>query len=64
MIDNDKRRFRLAHDEPYKDLEIVRKYDSATLTIKDIWELKERAYREGYMQGFRNRRFEDYGLED
>lgn len=64
MIDNERRRYNLAHDEPYKDLEIVRKFDTASLTIKDIWELKERAYQEGYRKGRLQKKYLMYGLED
>ena len=34
-MSNDYRRYHLAHDEPYKDLKLIHKFDTASLTVKD-----------------------------
>lgn len=62
-MSNDYRRYHLAHDEPYKDLNLIHKFDTASLTVKDLWKLKEAAYREGYLHGMDVRQYRDYGLE-
>lgn len=46
-MSDDYRRYHLAHDEAYKDL----------------WELKQAAYREGYLHAMEVRQYRDYGLE-
>ncbi len=43
-MNNDYRRYHLAHDEAYKSLNLIHKYDTASLTVKDLWELKQAAY--------------------
>ena len=35
-MSNDYRRYHLAHDEPYKDLNLIHKFDTASLTVKDL----------------------------
>ena len=62
-MSNEYRRYHLAHDEPYKDLKLIHKFDTAYLTVKDLWKLKETAYREGYLRGMETRHYRDYGLE-
>lgn len=62
-MSNDYRRYHLAHDEPYKDLNLIHKFDTASLTVKDLWKLREAAYREGYLHGMDVRQYRDYGLE-
>lgn len=62
-MSNDYRRYHLAHDEAYKDLNLIHKYDTASLTVKDLWELKQAAYREGYLHAMEVRQYRDYGLE-
>ena len=62
-MNNDYSRYQLAHDEAYKDLNLIYKYDTATLTVKDLWELKQAAYREGYLHAMEVRKYRDYGLE-
>ena len=61
-IKNDARRYHLAHDEPYKSLDLIYKFDTASLTVKDLWELKEVAYREGYLHAMEVKQYRDYGL--
>lgn len=62
-MSNEYRRYHLAHDEPYKDLKLIHKFDTSSLTVKDLWKLKEAAYREGYLRGMEARHYRDYGLE-
>ena len=62
-MNNDYRRYHLAHDEPYKDLKLIHKSFTASLTVKDLWELKQAAYREGYLHAMEVRQYRDYGLE-
>ena len=63
-MNNDYRRYHLAHDEPYKDLKLIHKFDTAALTVKDLWELKQAVYREGYLHAMGVRQYRNYGLED
>lgn len=63
-MSDDSIRWHLTHDIAYKDLEIVRKLDSNTLTIRDLWKLKERAVEQGKIIQSDNHRFEYYGLEN
>ena len=63
LMSNDYRRYHLAHDEAYKSLNLIHKYDTASLTVKDLWELKQAAYREGYLHAMGVRQYRDYGLE-
>lgn len=60
-MNNDYRRYHLAHDEAYKDLNLIHK--TASLTVKDLWELKQAAYREGYLRAMDVRQYRDTGLE-
>ena len=62
-MSNDYRRYHLAHDEPYKNLNLIHKYDTASLTVQDLWELKQSAYREGYLRAMDVRQDRDTGLE-
>ena len=62
-MSNDYRRYRLADDEPYKDLKLIHKFDTASLAVTDLWELKKAAYREGYLHAMEVRQYRDYGLE-
>ena len=41
----------------------LHKFDTASLTVKDLWELKQAAYREGYLHAMEVRQYRDYGLE-
>lgn len=61
LMSNDYRRYHLAHDEAYKDLNLIHKYDTASLTVKDLWELKQTAYRDGYLRAMGVRQYR--GLE-
>ena len=61
-MSNDYRRYHLAHDEPY-NLKLIHKYDTASLTVKDLWKLKQAAYREGYLHAMEVRQYRDTGLE-
>lgn len=63
LMSNDYRRYHLAHDEPYKNLNLIHKYDTASLTVQDLWELKQAAYREGYLRAMDVRQYRDTGLE-
>lgn len=63
LMSNDYRRYHLAHDEAYKDLNLIHKYDTASLTVQDLWKLKQAAYREGYMRAMDVRQYRDTGLE-
>lgn len=49
--------------KPYKDLKLIHKFDTAALTVKDLWELKQTAYREGYLHAMGVRQYRNYGLE-
>lgn len=62
-MSNDFRRYHLAHDEAYKSLNLIHKYNTAPLTVKDLWKLKEAAYREGYLRAMDVRQYRDTGLE-
>lgn len=62
-MSNDYRRYHLVHDEPYKDLKLIHKFDTASLAVKDLWNLKQAAYREGYLHAMEVRQYRDYGLE-
>ena len=63
-MSNDFRRYHLAHDEAYKSLNLIHKYyDTASLTVKDLWKLKQVAYREGYLRAMDVRQYRDTGLE-
>ena len=62
-MSNDYRRYHLAHDEPYKDLKLIHKFDTASLAVTDLWELKKAAYREGYLRAMDVRQYRDTGLE-
>lgn len=62
-MSNEYRRYHLAHDEPYKDLKLINKFDTASLAVTDLWELKKAAYREGYLHAMEVRQHRDYGLE-
>ena len=62
-MSNDYRRYHLAHDEPYKDLKLIHKFDTASLMVQDLWELKQAAYREGYLRAMDVRQYRDTGLE-
>lgn len=57
-MSNDYRRYHLAHDEAYKSLNLIHKFDTASL-----WELKQTAYREGYLHAMGVRQYRNYGLE-
>ena len=57
------RRYHLAHDEAYRSLNLIHKYDTAFLTVQDLWKLKQAAYREGYFHAMEVREYRDYGLE-
>ncbi len=46
-MSNDYRRYHLAHDEPYKDLKLIHKFDTASLAVSDLWELKREYGLEG-----------------
>lgn len=63
MLTNDERRRRLGSISPYKDLSIISKFDTATLTVKDLYELERAAFRRGYMTALDRHDFEKYGLE-
>ncbi len=63
LMSNDYRRYHLAHDEAYKDLNLIHKYDTASLTVQDLWKLKQAAYREGYLRAMDVRQYRDTGLE-
>lgn len=62
-MNDDYRRYHLAHDEPYKNLKLIHKYDTASLVVKDLWKLKQAAYREGYLHAMDVRQYRDTGLE-
>ena len=62
-MSNDYRRYHLAHDEAYRSLNLIHKYDTASLTVKDLWKLKLAAYREGFLLSMELRQYRDYGLE-
>lgn len=62
-MSNDFRRYHLAHDEAYKDLNLIHKYDTASLTVQDLWKLKQAAYCEGYLRAMDVRQYRDTGLE-
>ena len=62
-MSNDYRRYHLAHDEAYRSLNLINKYDTASLTVKALWKLKQAAKREGYRQAMEVRQYRDYGLE-
>ena len=62
-MSNKFRRYHLPHDEPYSSLNLIHKFDTASLTVKDLWDLKEAAYREGYLHAMEVRQYRDYGLE-
>lgn len=64
MNDNSYRRYHLAHDEGFKELNLIHKFDTNSLTVLDLWKLRQLAYQEGYFKGHRDRTFIDYGLED
>lgn len=63
LMSNDYRRYHLAHDEAYKDLNLIHKYDTASLTVQDLWKLKQAAYLEGYLRAMDVRQYRDTGLE-
>lgn len=62
-MSNDFRRYHLAHDEAYKSLNLIHKYDTASLTVQYLWKLKQAAYREGYLRAMDVRQYRDTGLE-
>ena len=62
-MSNDYRRYHLAHDEAYKDLNLIHKYDTASLTVKDLWELHQTRFDNGYMHAMDVRQYRDTGLE-
>lgn len=57
-MSNDYRRYHLAHDEAYKSLNLIHKFDTASL-----WELKQAAYRDGYLHAMGVKQYRNYGLE-
>lgn len=63
MRTNDERRCYLGSLGPYKELSIVSKFDTATLTIKDLYELEQAAYRRGYIDSVKRHDFDRYGIE-
>lgn len=63
MMTNDERRRRLGALGPYRKLSIISKFDTATLTVKDLYELEQAAYRRGYIDSIARHDFERYGIE-
>lgn len=63
MLTDDERRRRLGSTSPYREFSLISKYDTATLTVKDLYNLERAAYRRGYMTALDRHDFERYGLE-
>ena len=52
----------MEHFNEIKKLNIIKKFENNTLTIEDLREVEECAYKSGYKQGSEDKQFDIYGF--